>query len=563
MVTNNSDQLQSSQILNASTVLLLAGISWVSHFWYVSTFGLYEDDYTFVGQPISTDLNGLIELVKGIWVQFVQGRPIGFSCAYILSFIGFNIAGMTGVYCCGYVIILVNTLLFYWLMWRLSRCLRFAAIGGLAFCLFPADTTATFLTHSLGLYICTTLFLLAIHAYLSDQFWLAYLLISASLISYETCFPLFLTAPLLKYRWNRQIVNKLTINSLLMGLMLGLVIIIRKLVSESRMAELNILSALATSIWHTLIGPIVSIGMYAYRPIYVLFNWQSDLFVFTPIAIGLIWIILKKTSSLKPSNDIGTISKFRISRSQLWIVSIIMLFLAYPLTIILQVGDIEGRASRVHLAAIIGGSMLFTLGVDRLLASAKTNLDRSWISLGLATVFSLLVGFGLIVQADYRLAWSKQQNLVAAIVKLCPDLVEGTSILIESKDIVNPKQIASYSWSMPLLLERIYVFPDRWQVIPRIYQINPQWQQQISNPDLLPLPKITEWLTFIPKQHLKMAETNNTIMLRISNDRWTRIDRLSLGNGINLNFKPINSQSKINFPTRPLYPYLIAPPAKM
>jgi hypothetical protein len=554
------NRLKYYRVSHIIIVLFIASICWITHFWDVDSFGLYEDDYAFVGKPISTDLNGVIELVKNVWLKFQQGRPLGFSCSYILSFIYFNIAGIKGVYFCGYTIVLANILLFYWLMYRVSQSIRFATIGGLAFCLFPADTTAIFLTHSLGLYCSITFFLLATHAYISHRRWLAYLGIAASLISYETCFLLFFSVPLLKQEWNVSIRKELVINGLILSLLLGSTIVIRKFVGESRVLELNPLSAAGISIAHTSIGPLLSLSMYLYRPIYTIFNWRSELFVLIPLAI-LIFLILRKICSTE-LNGISHNLHQVIPRSKLWIVGAMMLFSAYPLTIILQLRDIDGRASRIHLAAIIGGSILYTLIVDRFISIAQTHTRKQLCLISISSIFSLLVGFGIITQSDYHLAWQKQQNLVTSIINLCPDLEDGTSLLIEEKDLHNPTQIAAYSWSMPLLLEQIYQFPPQWQVLPRIYPIYGEWEQQIDSSVQLPLNKITQWLTFIPKQHPGVVKTQDVIMLRMIDEKLIRLDRLSLKNGITLNFKPRNPQSKLNFPTRPLYPYLIAPDLK-
>jgi hypothetical protein len=551
------NRLKFIQALDIIIILLLAGICWMCHFWDSSNFGLYEDDYFFVGQPISKNFNGLVELVKNVWMQFLQGRPLGFSCSYILAFIGFNLAGFNGVYCCGYLVITTNTLLFYWLLDRVSRDKRLAAIGGLAFCLFPADTTATFLTHSLGLYCCVTFFLIAAHAYISSLYWLAYLFIAASLISYETCLLLFLSVPLLKEKWSSKLRKEMILNGAIVLALLIVSVIIRKLIGESRISELTPLTAIGISVKHTLLGPFVSLGMYLYRPIYTIFNWRSELFGLVPLAFAIIYLLLQKVFATQSKIRDRHLDRQVVPRSQLWIAGAILLVSAYPLTIILSSGVIDGRGSRVHLAAIVGGSMLCALGIDRLLSIVQTNTQKRLGSIGVATLFALLVGFGTIVQSDYHLAWQKQQYLFASIVRLCPDLEEGTTIFVEHQDLHNPTQIAAYSWSMPLLLEQIYQFPDRWQIIPRVYPVYPDWQQQIDNPERLPLNKITEWLTFIPKQHPGIIKSQTVIMLKNIDGKFTRLDRLSLKNGIVINFKPRTPQPKLEFPTLPLYPYLI------
>jgi hypothetical protein len=543
------DRLKSAKVLNLLTPLLLAIICWVAHFWYLRDFGLYEDDYFFVGRPISTDLDGLIQVVTHKFINFEQGRPLGSGLAYILAYFSFKIAGLTGVYSCAYLVIVTNTLLFYWLIFRLSDSRQLA--------LFPADTTATFLTHSLGLYSCITFFLLATHAYLSDRLSLAYIAITASLICYESCFLLFAVVPLLKQKWARSMVVKLLRHGSILGSILVLTIAIRKLVGESRVAELDPLTAIGISIKHTLLGPFVGVGMYLYRPFYVLASSQRELLLFLLVFGSIFWLISQKLLTNDHHQNHNRSIADLIPRSQLWLVSIIMLFLAYPLTIILKIEEIDGRASRIHLAAIIGGSILVALGCDRLLSIAQNIAQKRLISMGLSVFFTLLVGFGLIVQQDYRLAWAKQQNFWSEVTKLAPDLQQGTAILVERDDLHNPTQIMAYSWSMPVVLDRIYKFPSQWAIVPHTYPIHPNWQQQIDNPDRLPLAKITEWLAFIPQQHPGVVNTQDTIMLKVVNGRLTRLDRLSLKSGITLNFKPRHPQAKIDFPHRPLYRDLI------
>jgi hypothetical protein len=537
--------------------MLLAIICWIAHFWYFRDFGLYEDDYGFIGRPLATNFGGVVQLVIDKFSSFHQGRPLGFSLAYILSYLSFHLGGLTGVYICGYLVNITNTWLFYELIFRLSYSLRLAVIGGLAFCLFPADTTATFLTHSLGVYCSIIFFLLATHAYISNKQWLAYLAITASVICYESCFLLFLAVPFLKYRYDHGIFNKLIPHTLILSLILATTITLRKILGESRMSKLDTLTAIGTSIKHTLLGPFISLGMYPYRALDAIFNLKGELFILVPICGLIIWLLFRKILANEHRGDERLIASEIVPRSQLWLFGVVTLFLAYPLTIILKVHDIDGRASRVHLAAIIGGSILFALLCDRLLSIAKHTSQKRLISIALATLFALLVGFGLLVQQDYRLAWSKQQNFWTEVTKLCPDMQEGTTILVERDDLQNPTQIMAYSWSMPVVLERIYNFPSPWQVLPRTYPIYPNWQQQIDNPDQLSLAKITQPLTFIPKQHIGVVRTKDVIMLDVIDGRLTRLDHLTLNSGITLNFKPRNPQAKIDFPHRPLYPYLI------
>lgn len=563
MMNTIDNYLKNTRTLAIITILLLATISWVSHFWYVDDFGLYEDDHWFIANSISRDLNGLIDAIKDLWIKFQQGRSLGFTIGEILAFTGFQIGGLSGVYFLGYLVFLTNTLLFHYLMFRLSKSQAFSLIASLAFCLFPADTTSAFLTHNLLVYPCITFCLLATHAYISNRQWLAYLSIAASLICYETAFLVFLPVPLLSRQNESKLVKKLLHHAFFMALILAASILLRKLVGESRISELTPLTAAGTAIVHTIFGPFIGLWMYIYRPIYTLINWPQNSTFFVLFFNVIIGLLVWKTQVSKDSYRLVDNKTTLISYRQLLLVGVVMLILAYPLTMIVGPEIIDGRGSRSHLAARIGGSIVFAVACHRLLSIPKNIFQTIFASVVISTIFSLLLGFGLIVQQDYSLAWKKQQIFWTDVVKLCPDMKEGTTLLIEEKDLYNPTQIQSYSWSTKVVLEHLYDFPKQWKIVPHLYTIHPHWQDLIKDPNQLPLEKITEWPGWLPKQHPGIVKAQEVIMLKMTDDRLTRLDNLLLKNGIALKFKDYNPTNQLKFPTRPLYPYLITPPTKI
>jgi hypothetical protein len=182
---------------------LLALVTWVAYFLHFRQFGLYEDDYFFVGEVFGSDPSVLSQRL-GYYASWPQGRPIGFLLPNVLALVGSKLGGMHALYLLGFAIVLLNSFLFYLLLSRrFSRTI--AVLGALSFCLFPADTTKILLTHAFQLQPSLTFLLLASICYLDGRRLLAYLLIIGSLLSYESTFVVFFEIPLLGARWTREL----------------------------------------------------------------------------------------------------------------------------------------------------------------------------------------------------------------------------------------------------------------------------------------------------------------------------------------------------------------------
>ena len=152
-------------------VALLLATVWATDFWQFRDFGLYEDDFTFIPQAITMEFPELVQFIGTYIVRlYGHGRPLSDSFISLFSFLGWRVAGLRAVYGIGYLLVALNAILFYALLRQLGDELL-ALTGGLAFAVFPADTTQPFLTHSLGLQPSLTFLLLATHVYLSRRRW--------------------------------------------------------------------------------------------------------------------------------------------------------------------------------------------------------------------------------------------------------------------------------------------------------------------------------------------------------------------------------------------------------
>lgn len=120
-------------------VLILSVTAWLAHFFYFRDFGLYEDDYVFISDATNINATYLLEKLQ-YFILWPQGRPFGFYLPSLFSFLGDKLGGLSAIYLLGFLIVTLNAYLFYRIIKRIYPTL-IAVIGGLAFCLFPADST--------------------------------------------------------------------------------------------------------------------------------------------------------------------------------------------------------------------------------------------------------------------------------------------------------------------------------------------------------------------------------------------------------------------------------------
>lgn len=519
-------------------VALLLATVWVTDFWHFKDFGLYEDDFTFIPQAITMEFPELVQFIGTYIVRlYGHGRPLSDSLISLFSFLGWRIAGLAGIYLIGYSIVALNVFLFYSILRRLGS--EFTALaGGLAFALFPADTTQPFLTHSLGLQPSLTFLLLATLAYLSGRRIGAYLLALGSLFCYETVFPVFLAVPLLTGLYDQRKVRELLQHALLSGVMLIAVVVLRWVVGETRVAGLEFPAVLLTPIRHVAVGPFVTVGTYILRPFQAMGGLSLEILAFA--ALGLLSYLAQLNRS-KPEPAATARAPFRqvikdglrslLSSSQdsaapirrgmqLLCSGLAMLLLAYPLTFNIRSFAISGRDTRVHLAAVIGSSLLVAGLVSLGTHFAASRRRHRVLTLVLAAWLSLLLAFGLTVQDDYVRAWEAQQAFWSELAHLVPDPAEGTVILIEPAGLRDFEQIGANTWNLPRLLNQIYRFPLDWEEPPRVFRLVPGWQERIGRPDAI-FSLIEQTVTAPPSLYREVASVN-AILIETSSGRLVR-----------------------------------------
>ena len=463
-------------------------LGWVARYWHFLDFGWYEDDLTII--PAAVEMNAR-QLWEHVFVYITHlyghGRPLSDSLIYVLSNLGYRLAGIPGIYLVGYLIFAGNILLFYFLVRRVGG-VTLAFLASLAYVLFSADTTQAFHTHSLGAQPSITLLLIAFHLYLSEHRLAACLVAGLILFSYESPFLVFLGAPLLADRPWRSTWRPMLAHVMILFAMLAGATALRVAIGEERVTEIGFPAVLIVPLTHMVQGPLVSLGTYAYRPIQALLGAPLQGFLFgvgTMVAVALLVRRLPSPAGVPvrqllrdPRHIRETVEASpplaRLLR--LLIAGMIMLVMAYPLTFTVRAYAISGRDTRVHLAAVVGAAVVIGVGLVLLLALAdafRRRVAAEWL-IGLLAGF--LVAYGFVIQQDYRRAWTYQQELWTRVLRLVPDLEEGTTILVDPQGLKDVRQIGANTWNLPRILDQILEFPEAWSEPSRVYRLAPGWE---------------------------------------------------------------------------------------
>lgn len=547
--------LLNNKYFKITTFLTIALITWIAHFWYFNHLGLYEDDYAFIGNILTMDFSRFVDSVKNMNLAFFQGRVVGFNILFFSAYFAGKLGGLPLIYISAYLLALTNNILFYLFLQRLWNQPIFVLTGTLAFTLFPADNTRAFLTH-IHILPALTFLLLAFLSYLNDKKFWSYLLITASFLSYETCFLLFITAPFLTKKPQSEIFKELIKHLFILGTIFLVVLILRKLTGDGRVGDLDIATAISTPIRQIITGPFVCLGTFVYRPWQTLHNLRGELLIFVPLSLlMLLWLFLQnyRFSGLDSGENWPIIK-------QLSLLGISLLFLAYPLTFTVPATLISGRDSRVHAAAVVGASILGGILGYLIVYLANSYRQKNLAALLLATYFSLLIGFGIIVQQQNKLSWKYQQAFWADVIQLAPDLSDGQVILVDAPSLPWGSQLYPFAWSMPSVVGQLYQFPWQWKNVPKLYKLNPDWQQKIPANGEMALNNDNGLLFFYyPWEPARQVKTSEIILLQEKDGKLVRTTTPIVAGAKKFSFKPLTNSTIDSFDKGYLYDYLIAP----
>ncbi|HWC00535.1 MAG TPA: hypothetical protein VG672_27705, partial [Bryobacteraceae bacterium] len=160
---------------------------------------------------------------------------------------------------------------------------------------------------------------------------------------------------------------------------------------------------------------------------------------------------------------------------------LVMLICAYGLAITppyYPPVHLAGRITGLHIAASAGCGCLAASIAAFLFSLARRPLPRMALTAALAAYLAVLAGFQHRVQLDYITAWKYQREFWKQVVRLCPDLDEGTLIIHDSFPLV--EHVLANSWADATILDRLFTFPATWKNAPRLFSLEPTWRDEVQ-----------------------------------------------------------------------------------
>ncbi len=145
---------------------------------------------------------------------------------------------------------------------------------------------------------------------------------------------------------------------------------------------------------------------------------------------------------------------------------------------------------------------------------------KKWAIGGLAFYLSLLIGYRFVIQKDFKLNWHYQRVLWADIIKNCPDINEGTIILLEIDNIPNTQFHKTMTWAGYVIMVRLYKYPDEWKTKPVLYEVKKNWMERAR----IEKNQIKIIVTAYANKEIVSLPDSNVILLKIIDGKVKRID---------------------------------------
>ncbi len=482
-----------------NVLIFLVAATFLFYFLKIGSFGLYEDDYQFVGLNVGNSFSELIELSKSCLLELPQGRPFAFLFPPIITYFSVQLAdNLIFAYLVGAFFCFSNAFMIYIIL-RKWLSMPSAFIGALFFLLNPADTTKILLTHNLILQPSLFFALLGVIYYFKKNkisFILSYIFGAISLLFYELGILIFLFAPFFE-RNNRELFwRKLLLHIALIGTIILGISFLRVTNGEPRVSDLLDGSKLVL-VLKILSAPFIGVFGSAKAMVYGIYKGIQNVFViemisgFTFAFILSSWLVhyfirqdrkevlfeqkipkrmqkilkgLSKYFSLSLDPFLGRAPLLIDVSVYICLVGLIMIPSAYLLSFThYPPTTISGRGTSVHLAGTIAWGVFIAGLIEFSLTSKIKKVFKISIISGVGIVIMFWTSYAFYLQKGFATVWDGQKQFLAEVLILAPDIDENTILLFDDKVIEYSKTwcfgrniIGGADWTLPVSFDMYF-----------------------------------------------------------------------------------------------------------
>lgn len=458
--------------------LTLGGLIWLCFYRLSGSLGFYDDDLHFFG--IVTNYESARELwdwIKFCWLYWPQGRPMGYTAMYGLGYLGDWLGGLAGYQLLSMLLTWVNALLLYFLI-RRHVCERAAMPTALFFSLAAIATVQLAFTFAFYYNVAVFFFLLAASVYPTRFRLLSYGFLALGMLSQEPITLAFLFFPWLILPLNKQGMTAWLKHAVCWTLVIGTILALRWKIGDpwgsERVAEIasSPTATLTRSVESAVKGFATHWKLIAIRPIQAFQGLTLPGGIVFLVAAGVVGALLRRSpESERPEGEPKAKVRYPLARMALvGLTCMSAPYAAYFRDYWYPCTAETGFFSAVHIITMFGSAMV--VGAAWTAALNKPSL-RLPATVAASLYFASLVLFGQILQKDLAMNWSGQKEFWRELYHLCPDLDDGTDVLILNKDLPARRFASQFSWPDELTLGRQYRFPTDWKRPPRAFIVNP------------------------------------------------------------------------------------------
>jgi hypothetical protein len=454
---------------------MIAGLVWLCFYRLSGGLGFYDDDLHFFGLVTNYESSGeLWNWIKYCWTKWPQGRPMGYTAMFSLAYLGDWIGGLAGYQLVSMTLAWVNSMLLYRVLTR-HIDVRAALPAVLFFSLAAISTVQLAFTFAFYYSVSVFFFLIAANLYPTRWRALSYLFLALAMLTQEPVTLAFLFFPLLILPLNKQGVFTWLKHAACWLLVIGTILVIRWKIGDpwgsERVAE--IASSPGAILARSLESAIKGFGTHwkliALRPIQAFDGLALPGIIVFSVAAVAVFVLLRR----QPTTPDGPSGRVEYSLARMAGVGILCMsapYAAYFREYWHPCTAETGFFSAVHIVTMFGSALVVGAAW-----TALFNLPRlRWLAPAAASVyFASLVLFGQILQKDLAMNWSGQKEFWRELYRLCPDLTDGTDVLVLNRNLPTRRFASQFSWPDEVTLSKQYRFPPEWKRPPRAFIVNP------------------------------------------------------------------------------------------